>query len=216
MLNWDPATHYQDIAVAERYDRERFSSIAGRVFSALEKSCLRRALADISRNASVVDVPCGTGRLAEVLLQEGFQVTGVDISAAMLDVAVRKLNRFGKRFQVHVADVAQFAEDQPKRYDVALCARVLMHFSLDDQISFLRNAARLARTRVVFTQSFSTPYQRFRRRVKRLLGHPAPAAYPITDAQLATLLADSGLREIRRLRPLALVSEAIYVIAEPI
>lgn len=216
MINWNPTTHYKDVAVAERYDRERFSSISGRVFNTLEKRCLRKAFSGVSRSAKLLDVPCGTGRLAEVLLDEGFFVTGVDISAAMLEVARRKLQRYADRFDTRVADVVDLAKQEPKRYDAALCARVLMHFPLDQQAAFLASVAKLAKGRVVFTQSFSSPYQRFRRRVKTLLGNQPPAAYPVSEGDLVRLLAGAGLKEVCRLRPLALLSEAIYVIAEPI
>jgi 2-polyprenyl-3-methyl-5-hydroxy-6-metoxy-1,4-benzoquinol methylase len=215
MLNWDPTTHYKDRAVAERYDRERFTSPSGRAFNWLEKFSLRRACRDVPRAARFVDVPCGTGRLAQVLLDEGFQVTGVDVSAAMLDVAKRKLSGYGDRFEAKVANVVDLAEAEPKQFDVALCARVLMHFPLAEQIAFLRSVARLARTQVIFNQSLSSPYHRFRRRLKRLIGNQPPAAFPITEKELASLLEGARLREVRRVRPLPLVSEAIYVVAEP-
>ena len=214
-MDWDPVTHYKEIAVAERYDRERFSRLSGRVFNALEKYHMRRAFKRISRNATIMDLPCGTGRFAEVLLEEGFKVVGIDISAAMLEVARRKLQRFGGRFETRVADVLDLAKQERKCYDVALCARVLMHFPLEEQITFLRSVAELTKGQVVFTQSLSTPYQRFRRRIKRLIGNPPPATYPITETELKTLLAGAGLKEVGRLRPMALLTEAIYVIAEP-
>jgi 2-polyprenyl-3-methyl-5-hydroxy-6-metoxy-1,4-benzoquinol methylase len=214
-MDWDPVTHYREHAVAERYDRARFSSLAGRMFNALEKSVLRRAFANLPRGATVLDLPCGTGRLAEVLLEEGFKVVGIDISAAMLEVARRKLGRFGARFETRVADVRELARVERKSYDVALCARVLMHFPLDQQISFLRSVAELTKGTVVFNQSLSSPYQRFRRRVKRLLGNQRPARYPITEMELGMLLAGAGLKEVRRLRPLPVLTEAMYVVGEP-
>lgn len=214
-MDWDPVTHYQEVAVAERYDRERFSRLSGRIFNALEKLSIRRAFADVPPDAIIMDLPCGTGRFAEVLLEQGFKVVGIDISPAMLTVARRKLEGFGERFETRVADVRELASGEKKRYDVALCARVLMHFPLEQQIDFLRNVAQLTKGRVVFTQSLSTPYQRLRRRIKRLLGNPPSAVYPITEGELEALLAGAGLREVRRLRPLPLVTEAMFVIAEP-
>jgi len=213
-MDWDPVTHYKEVAVAERYDRERFSSLPGRVFNALEKHNMRKAFRAVPRDQTVLDLPCGTGRFSEVLLEEGFKVIGIDISQAMLEVAKRKLERFGPRFETRVADVRELARMESQRYDVALCARVLMHFPLEEQISFLRSVAELTRRQVVFTQSLSTPYQRLRRRIKRLLGNQPPAGYPITEAELKTLLAGAGLKEVGRLRPMPLVTEAIYVIAE--
>lgn len=214
-MDWDPITHYQEVAIAERYDRVRFSSPAGRIFNALERACMRRVFKATPRSAIIMDLPCGTGRFAEVLLEEGFKVVGVDISAAMLTVARRKLQRFGECFETRVADVRQLAKCESKSYDIALCARVLMHFPLDEQILFLRSVAALVKTQVVFTQSLSTPYQRFRRHIKRLIGNQAPAKYPITEAELKTLLAAAGLKEVGRMRPMALLSEAIYIIAAP-
>lgn len=214
-MDWDPVTHYKEIAVAERYDRERFSRPTGRVFNALEKYHMRRAFKGISRDATIMDLPCGTGRFAEVLLEEGFKVVGIDISNAMLEVARRKLQRFGVRFETRVADVRDLAKQEKKCYDAALCARVLMHFPLDEQITFLRGVAALTKRQVVFTQSLSTPYHRFRRRIKRLIGNPPSAAYPITEAELKALLAGAGLKEVGRIRPMAILTESIYVIAEP-
>jgi 2-polyprenyl-3-methyl-5-hydroxy-6-metoxy-1,4-benzoquinol methylase len=213
-MDWNPTTHYKDVLVAERYDRERFNGLAGRVFNGLEQRAIRRAFGRTPRSALVMDLPCGTGRLAETLLGEGFRVLGIDISGAMLQVARRKLARFGDRFDTLVADVHELARDKGPFCDVALCARVLMHFPLEQQIAFLRSVAMLTRGTVVFSQSLSTPYQRARRGVKRLLGSHPPAMYPITEDDLAHLLEGAGLREVRRYRVARLVSEGMFVVAE--
>ena len=213
-MQWDPTTHYKDVAVAERYDRERFSRLTGRIFDRLEKRALRRAFAGVPRSSLVLDLPCGTGRLAETLLEQGFRVVGVDISPAMLAVASRKLQRFDDRFDTLVSDVHDLARTSSGAYDVALCARVLMHFPLDEQIVFLKSVATLTKGTVVFSQSLSTPYQRTRRRIKKLLRNAAPAGYPITEMQLKQLLQGAGLREVRRLRLSRLLSEAVCVVTE--
>src|SRR5207248_815130 len=115
-MQWDPTTHYLDVAVAERYDRERFSSLAGRVFNALERRRLVSAFRTVPRTAKVLDVPCGTGRLAEALLEAGYTIIGADISQPMLEVARRKLARFGDRFETRVGDVRELAATESGRY----------------------------------------------------------------------------------------------------
>ena len=75
----------------------------------------------------------------------------------MLDVARRRRDRFGARFTVQVADVHELAKAEYKRYDAALCARVLMHFPLDEQIEFLKSVAQLTKGPIVLTQSLSSP-----------------------------------------------------------
>jgi 2-polyprenyl-3-methyl-5-hydroxy-6-metoxy-1,4-benzoquinol methylase len=210
-LGWNPVDHYKDVEVAERYDRERFSSIAGRVFNALEQASLRRILRHIPRSAHFIDIPCGTGRMAEVLLEMNYRVTGADISPAMLEVANRKLSRFGGRFDTIVCDARELSK-AGGRYDAALCARVLMHFPLSGQIEFLNGIAEAVPGPIIISQSLDSTYHRFRRKLKHLLGHQSSAGYPITEAELAELLRRCNLREVRRARAMAPISESMVVL----
>lgn len=214
-LEWDPVSHYKDVEIAERYDRVRFSGLSGRVFDALEKYNVRRAFEGIPTTSLVLDLPCGTGRLAETLLERGYRVCGADISPAMLEVAGRKLARFGDRFSILLGDVHDLARERPKSYDCALCARVLMHFPLVEQMRFLRAVTQLCRGAVVFTQSLDTPYQRFRRKAKRPFSSWSPVGHPLTEAELNELLDGAGLQLRRRLRPMPLLTEEIIVVAFP-
>jgi 2-polyprenyl-3-methyl-5-hydroxy-6-metoxy-1,4-benzoquinol methylase len=212
--DWDANVHYQADDVAGRYDAERFSSLAGRVFNDRERRLVVGAFARLGGGATIADIPCGTGRLAEPLLAAGYRVHGMDISAQMLGVAARRLARFGAAFTIEVADAKRITADA-KTFDGVLCARVLMHFELAEQIEFLRGVAKLTRGVVVINHSYDSPYQRLRRKVKRLLGHQAPARHPIDDRGIAALLDGAGLRELRRIRLNRVVSEAVYIVAEP-
>jgi SAM-dependent methyltransferase len=211
---WSPTEHYQNPKVAEEYDRVRFSSFAAKVYLAIERRRLLQAFAfaGVGPGTVVLDAPCGTGRLAEILLQTGYNVVGADISAAMLGVAQRRLAPFGARFEPVVCDARRLIELE-RRFDAALCARVLMHFPLDMQIEFLGGVAAVCDGPVIFTQSFDSGYQRFRRNVKRLLRHQEPAGYPISRDDLDRLLRETGLRLVRRYHLLPVVSEAMIVVA---
>lgn len=213
--NWNPYKHYQQSSIAEEYDQVRFKSLAGRVFNSLEQRCLKLAFAGLPPTSVLCDVPVGTGRLAQGLLEMGFRVHGIDISPDMLAVAQRKLAPYGNKFTVEVGDARTLGASGPQ-FDAALCARVLMHFPLSEQAEFLAGVTRATRERVVFTQSLDSAYHRFRRFIKKLLGHQKPAIYPISNSQIRTLLTLSGLREVRRIRPQPLLSEAIWIVAEPI
>jgi 2-polyprenyl-3-methyl-5-hydroxy-6-metoxy-1,4-benzoquinol methylase len=212
-IDWDPVEHYKDIEVAERYDRERFSSLAGRVFNALERASLRRVLKTIPKSAHIVDIPCGTGRMAEELLELGYRVTGADISPAMLEVAKRKLSRFGEQFGTMVCDARELSKSG-KNFDVALAARVLMHFPLNGQIEFLKGISDAVAGPIIISQSLETGYHRTRRRFKKMLGNQPSAAYPVTEADLAELLRCCNLREVRRARAFAPLSEAMMVLTD--
>ena len=212
-MNWNPDEHYKSHKVADEYDRKRFSSPAGRVFNYLEKRVITKCFASVPKGCTIADAPCGTGRLAEPLLAAGYRVHGLDISDEMLDVARQRLRGFPDWFTCEVADV-KTARPRGPLYDAALCARLLMHFPLDQQIEFLAGVANLSRTTVVINHSLDSGYQRLRRRVKRWLGHQASANHPISNADIKELLQKSGLHEVRRYRLVLLVSEAVYIVAE--
>ena len=96
----DVKQRYQDEDVARSYDRVRFSGPVGRIIDALEKRAFKKALACVRRDLSspkVLDIPCGTGRITEVLLDAGLEVTGGDISFPMMEIAQNKLARYGDR-----------------------------------------------------------------------------------------------------------------------
>ncbi|HEV2264718.1 MAG TPA: methyltransferase domain-containing protein [Stellaceae bacterium] len=210
---WDPTRHYQDAAVADDYDRARFSSLAGRVFNFLDRRAVRRALADLPAVSTLADVPCGTGRLADVALTLGFLVHGVDIAPAMLAVARRCLAAFGARFTTAVADIQSL--DPARQFDAVLSARFLMHFPPDEQQTLIGTLGRLARRRLVLTHGIDTALHRRRRALKRTIGwFQNPAAFPVTEARLAQMLVAAGFREVRRYRILPVLSEAVVVVAE--
>ncbi|HUW53244.1 MAG TPA: class I SAM-dependent methyltransferase [Rhodanobacter sp.] len=214
-MNWNPDEHYKNQKVAADYDASRFSSIPGRVFNFLEKRTVVRCFSHLPKGSTIADAPCGTGRLAGALLKAGYRIHGFDISEAMLAVARQRLGSHGETFICEVADLKKHPPSGPI-CDGALCARVLMHFPLDQQIEFLTGVAKLSRSVVVINQSLDSGYQRFRRRLKRRLGNQPPANFPISNGDIKLLLEKSGLREVRRHHLLPLVSEAVYIVAEKV
>ncbi len=213
---WDANEHYKDTNVATEYDSVRFSGIPGRVFNHWERSVILRAFHDIPDGSHIGDLPCGTGRLAESLLKVGYKVHGMDISSDMLEVAAQRLQRFDDAFTTEVVDAKKDLTGKRVKYDAILCARVLMHFELPEQIEFLRGVTKITSSIVVINHSLNSPYQRFRRFVKRVLGHQESARHPVTASEIKVLLAGAGLREVRHYRLNRLISEAIYIVAVPI
>jgi len=209
-----PTERYKNQTVAQGYDARRFGTFTGRLFNMLERRLIRRAFAGLRAGAIVVDVPCGTGRLADILLELDYQVCGADISPAMLDVAQGRLAQYGTRFRPMECDALALPQ-QGTMFDASLCARLLFHFPMTTQVAFLRAIASATRERVVFTHSLDTPFHRGRRAVKRMLGHRPPARYPVTPAELQSLIQAAGLKEIHRFQVLPVISEAMVFVCTP-
>lgn len=83
---------------------------------------------------SVLDVCCGTGTMCELLTREGFDLTGFDLSPAMIDRAREKAAQHGHPIRYEVADAAEFQLDA--QFDAA--------FSFFDSLNNIIEPKRLA------------------------------------------------------------------------
>jgi SAM-dependent methyltransferase len=99
---------YDDFAwFYNRYWNEEFHSLA---FPILERTWLAR----IAPRARILDVCCGTGYLAGLLVARGYSVTGIDASAAM----IRHAQETVPAAEFRVVDAAQF--QLPAEFDAAV------------------------------------------------------------------------------------------------
>ncbi len=90
----------------------------------------------------VLDLGCGTGEHARFLVDQGFEVVGVDASASMIEKATETPPTSGLRF-LH-GDVAELEELTEGRFDGAIClGNTLPHIRTDEALgSFLRGLRR--------------------------------------------------------------------------
>lgn len=100
---------------------------------------VEQAIAAAPRRGAALDVGCGAGgRLLALLEAAGFHVTGLDVSAGMLEHARRR--HPGVRF-VH-ADVATWEPPAGTRYDLVLAWDSTFHLPRDLQEPVLRRLCR--------------------------------------------------------------------------
>ena len=212
-MSFNPQTHYQNKNIATNYDRERFASLAGQTFQRAELKCLEQIVQRLPSRGTLLDVPCGTGRIAEVLVNWGFQVTAADISGEMIDVARQRIANAGGYLPAlrASADGLPFPNES---FDAVISMRFLPHISDESRRLMLREMARVSKRWVIFSNSFSSSWYRGRRLVKRYLGHQAPTRYPVTEDDLMEDLRFADLTEITRLWTFRFVSEEILVLCE--
>src|SRR3974390_1554740 len=73
----------------------------------------------------VLDVGCGGGLLAEALVRHGAHVTGIDLSASMIEVARLHAHESQLQLDYHQCSAEQFATQEPGSFDVITCMELV-------------------------------------------------------------------------------------------
>lgn len=82
--------------------------------------------------ARIVDIGCGAGRHTVELAKRGYEVTGIDISAGMLEQAHTLAAAAGVQVELIHADARAFVASAPFDAAICLCEGALGMLSLDD------------------------------------------------------------------------------------
>ena len=75
----------------------------------------------------VLDVGCGGGLLSEAMAAEGAQVTGIDLSEQLIDIARLHLLESGLKAEYRVISAEAMAAEQPAGFDAVTCMEMLEH-----------------------------------------------------------------------------------------
>ncbi len=104
----------------------------------------------IADGGTVVDVGCGTGRLALQLADKCSSVDGLDPSKRNIAVAREKLSgRPEKSVRFHHADALGFFRDRSSRYDYATISYVIHEVDEKDRIALLQALASSSRNLIM-------------------------------------------------------------------
>ncbi len=93
------------------------------------------------KGARVLDVGCGGGILSESLARAGADVIGIDLAAAVLDVARLHLLESGLEVDYREVSVEVLADEMSGQFDVITCLEMLEH--VPDPTSVIRACADL-------------------------------------------------------------------------
>lgn len=128
---------FKDAIAYEQWFKKPQNKVAFELETGLMKTLLQPM-----RGESVVDIGCGTGACLVAFLEMGLQVTGLDPSAYMLDIASRNV---GDRVDLYQG----YAEDLPfgdNSFNYA-CLFTTLEF-VDDPQKALEEACRVAKDRI--------------------------------------------------------------------
>lgn len=176
---------YQFAGDAVNYDRHiRSAKGARRLSHWMEVRAFKRAVARIE-GKEVLDGPCGTGRIHEILSTKFSTVVSLDSSESMLDI--HEKNTGSKKLCCGDMFRLPFPED---RFDWTVSYRLFHHMTNQrDRVALLRSITRVSRQGVIFTAWIDTPLNK-RCESRRQSLSRAEMTRVITDANLYLISID--------------------------
>lgn len=121
---------------ANQYDKESFTQGTQSEVDFIE------AELNYQKDATILDIGCGTGRHAIELARRGYKVTGIDLSDNMLERARAKALDAGVKVDFQKADARDFHFDQQFNQVIMLCEGAFSLMETDEMnFQILKNAA---------------------------------------------------------------------------
>ncbi len=135
-----------------------------------EVRSIRRSLLRVPPGSHVLDLPCGAGRLLDILAGSGFRVTCADCSEHMLRMARLRWETIRGSRKYNVSDPEFVVRDvmhtgyPDRQFDAIVCNRLFHHFRESEvRIRALRELRRISRGPVIvsFFNAFAIGSVRF-------------------------------------------------------
>lgn len=202
---------YRDPAVADIYDEHRFSSFKGRLTDKLEKNAVVRALKRARVEGPVLDIPCGTGRMTELLLRQGLQVTAGDISDEMMKFARKRARCFDDQIQFKECDIENMPFDG-ESFDLILTVRLLHHIPPELHPKIFSELHRVTRRWVLMTYSSKYSIQNLQRNIVSLI--TKFPRYSISPSLFRQEVTSAGFKIVEHISLMPGISESKVVLLE--
>lgn len=133
-----------------------------------ERAAVRELLAMVPAE-SILDIPCGTGKLAPVFAAKQYRIVASDISPQMMEFARAAYARAGcSKVEFEVADASALPEAFKGAFDLVVCLRLMHRVPPQVGETILKEFAGCARYTIV-SFGINSMFHRVRRRMRNLL-----------------------------------------------
>ncbi len=210
-------TTYFDQTAAEAWSRLTSDAPVGRVRATVRagrdamRDTLLEWLPDDLHGARVLDAGCGTGAFSIEAAGRGAQVTAVDVSASLVELA-QKRTPAGVRQQIDYR-VGDMLSNQHGEFDYVVAMDSMIHYPAIEIVDMLGVLARRTRRGLLFTFAPRTPALTVMHAVGRLIPyseHRAPAIEPVAESHLLELVASEPSLDRWRCGASRRISSAFY------
>jgi SAM-dependent methyltransferase len=157
-----------------------------------ECTLVLRAFTQVEPGSTVLDLPCGGGRMSQLLARRGYLVTGADVTPRMVGLARDRMAREGLdvRISQEDAECLTFAD---RSFDTVLCFRLFHHFpDLDTRQRVMSELCRVATRTVVLSYMDAASYHHVRARIGQAITGRRPRKFAQLRGQVADLFDGFG------------------------
>lgn len=155
-------------------------------------------LTNAPKGSKILDVATGTGQQAFAFAKEGYEVIGIDLSEAMLDVAKRR-NKYGNaKFEVADATNLPFGDNS---FDVSSISFALHEMPLSIREKVLKEMVRVTKPKgIIVIVDYDLPKSKIGRFViYHLIALYEPEYYKtFIKSDLESLFNKNGIKEIEK------------------
>lgn len=131
-----------------------------------EQDAMDRLLGGLPSGATVLDIPVGTARFAELYGRHEVRPTGMDISVDMLELAEAKLKRLQLRMPLALANIRNIPVPNGS-FEGGVCVRLLNWLNASSLDLTLAELCRVVRRHMIIGIRYYTPLTKLTRRVYR-------------------------------------------------
>ncbi|WP_414837568.1 class I SAM-dependent methyltransferase [Candidatus Nanosalina sp. VS9-1] len=146
---------------------------------------LLEAFIEKAQNGKVLDAGCGPGRDSQLLSDKGFDVTGVDLSEEMIEIAEKKSGDF------HVMDVRDLDFDDAS-FDAVLVNQLLVFFKGEERRKAFSELSRVLKSGGTLFLGLKKGKGKF---IREKYGSSV-AQYPMTEEKARQMLQDFEIHRV--------------------
>ncbi len=214
-LSYEAKYGYRKTNTVNEYDKVRFSSLKGKFYARLQRNAIKVLMKAVPKGSTILDMPCGTGRLDSLLMNEGYKILVADVSYEMLKHTKLRIQK--KHCPSFWGALALDGCAMPFCSNSFSCVLTikLMHLIPDStKLSIAEEINRVTSRFLIVSFSYDSFFAKFKRFSKRFISPKTIQEKSLSLADISELLGNAGLIIKKKRYIFRLYSEEIIVLAE--
>lgn len=158
-----------------------------------------------SARGKVLDAPCGVGRLCVWLAEQGYELTGVDLGEAAVELTRSALAERGLDGRILTQNIMAM-DFSDREFEYAICFRLIHHYEQKQlKAQLVDELCRVTNNCVVISYISPVSVTSMRRRLRHRFSGKAIKQYPDSLGDLQELFARNGFKFIYKVKRSALL-----------